>query len=176
MCTVYLPHGFFPPLKKKNSCTLSCAKWLGRCSAVCFSDPPRSLFPSSRCMPPCSCVPLLPPRRSMHQTWSMFPAPSARQASGLSRVGNGHFDLGIKGFLSEGNRFRPKKSKQIVQKCKMAIHGFHGYPTISIASMDVHVYPYNPWISKDFNGNPRIVYPLGFFPVTFSPSCLESLM
>ena len=111
VCTVYLPHGFFPPLKK-TSCTLSCAKWLGRCSAVCFSDPPRSLFPSSSCLPPCSCVPLLPPRRSMHQTWSMFPAPSARQASGLSRVGNGHFDLGIKGFLSEGNRFGPKKSKK----------------------------------------------------------------
>ena len=42
----------------------------------------------------------------------MFPAPSARQAFGLSRIGNGHFDLGIKGFLSEGNRFRPKKSKK----------------------------------------------------------------
>ena len=111
LCT-YLTASFplLPP-KKRSSCTLSCAKRLGRCSVVCFFDPPRSLFPSSRCMPPCSCVPLLPPRRSMHQTWFIFPAPSARQASGLSRVGNGHFDLGIKGFLSEGNRFRPKKSK-----------------------------------------------------------------
>ena len=100
------------PLQKKNSCTLSCAKRLGRCSAVCFSDPPRRLFPSSRCMLSFSCVPLLPSGRSMHQTWSMFPAPSARQASGLSRIGNGHFEPGLKGFLSESNRFRPTKSKK----------------------------------------------------------------
>ena len=57
----------------------------------------------------------------------------------------------------------------------------HWYSWRSMASKDIQHHPLHQWISmesmniKGFHGNPWIVYPLGLSPVTFSPSCLESL-
>ena len=51
--------------------------------------------------------------RCMHQTWSKFPARSARWAFGSSRIGKRPLrSRDEKGFLSESTRFRPKKSER----------------------------------------------------------------